>query len=83
MNSRTRRLAAIVISAMLAGSVHAAAETRPWADIAAAAKGQTVYWNAWAGDERTNAFIAWVGGEVKKRHGVTVVQVKLNDTAEA
>ncbi|MEO7055497.1 MAG: ABC transporter substrate-binding protein, partial [Caldimonas sp.] len=42
-----------------------------------------VYWNAWAGDERTNAFIAWVGGEVKKRHGVTVVQVKLNDTAEA
>ena len=49
----------------------------------AAARGQTVYWNAWAGDERTNAFIAWVGDEVKKRHGVTVQQVNLKDTAEA
>ena len=76
-------MVAIVIGAMVAGAAHAAAETRPWAAIVAAAKGQTVYWNAWAGDERTNAFIAWAGGEVKKRYGVTVVQVKLKDTAEA
>ncbi len=83
MSSRTRRLGAIVVCALVAGSAQAAAETRPWADIAAAAKGQTVYWNAWAGDERTNAFIAWAGGEVEKRYGVTIVQVKLKDTAEA
>ena len=76
-------MVAIVIGAMVAGAAHAAAETRPWAAIVAAAKGQTVYWNAWAGDERTNAFIAWAGGEAKKRYGVTVVQVKLKDTAEA
>lgn len=54
-----------------------------WDATAAAAKGQTVYWNAWAGDERTNAFIAWVGSEVKKQFDVDVRQVKLSDTAEA
>jgi putative thiamine transport system substrate-binding protein len=60
-----------------------AAETPPWDEIVARAKGQTVYWNAWAGDERTNTFIAWVGDEVARRYGVTIVHVKLKDTSEA
>ncbi len=59
------------------------AQTRPWDEIVAKARGQTIYWNAWAGDEHTNAFIAWVGQEVTKRYGVRVNQVKLRDTAEA
>jgi putative thiamine transport system substrate-binding protein len=54
-----------------------------WEDITAAARGQTVYWNAWGGDERTNTFIAWVTDEMDKRYGVTVRHVKLSDTAEA
>ncbi|MFN6952813.1 MAG: ABC transporter substrate-binding protein, partial [Albidovulum sp.] len=54
-----------------------------WDETVAAAKGQTVYWNAWGGDERTNDFIAWVGSEVRKRYGVTINHVKLSDTAEA
>ena len=60
-----------------------AAETRPWPEILAKAKGQTVYWNAWGGDDRNNAYIAWVGEEVKRRFGVTLNHVKLTDTAEA
>jgi putative thiamine transport system substrate-binding protein len=60
-----------------------AEETRPWPEIVAAARGQTVHWNAWAGDEHTNAFIAWTNGEMQKRYGVTVEQVKLKDTSEA
>ncbi|MEO5764102.1 MAG: ABC transporter substrate-binding protein, partial [Casimicrobiaceae bacterium] len=44
---------------------------------------QTVAWNAWAGDEKTNAFIAWVGAEVDRRYGVKLNHVKLKDTAEA
>jgi putative thiamine transport system substrate-binding protein len=60
-----------------------AAETRSFEEIAAKARGQTVNWNAWAGDPQTNAFIAWVGGEVAKRYGVRVEHVKLKDTAEA
>ncbi|MEZ5777506.1 MAG: ABC transporter substrate-binding protein [Paracoccaceae bacterium] len=54
-----------------------------WDDTLAAARGQTVYWNAWGGDERTNAFIAWASGELEETHGVTIRQVKLSDTAEA
>jgi len=60
-----------------------AEETRPWSMIEAVARGQTVYWNAWAGDPRTNAFIQWVGEQLKARHDITVRQVNLQDTAEA
>lgn len=59
------------------------AAPRPWSEVVASARGQTLYWNAWGGDERTNAFIAWAGEELQKRHGITVRQVKLKDTAEA
>ncbi|MEZ5771014.1 MAG: ABC transporter substrate-binding protein [Defluviimonas denitrificans] len=54
-----------------------------WQATLDAARGQTVYWNAWGGDERTNAFIAWVGEETGRLYGVNVEQVKLTDTAEA
>jgi putative thiamine transport system substrate-binding protein len=54
-----------------------------WDDTLAEARSQTVYWNAWGGDEQINAYIAWVGEEVAKRHGVELVHVKLTDTAEA
>ena len=66
-----------------AASQSAPAQELRWNDVVAKARGQTVNWNAWAGDEKTNAFIAWVGDEVAKRHGVKVVHVKLKDTAEA
>ncbi|MBL8697424.1 MAG: ABC transporter substrate-binding protein [Alphaproteobacteria bacterium] len=61
----------------------AAAPTEAWRAILAAARGQTVYWNAWGGDDRTNDFIAWVGETVLGRNGVTVRQVRLRDTSEA
>ena len=54
-----------------------------WEQVLAKARGQTVYFNAWAGDEQTNAFIAWAGEQVKGRYGVNVVHVRLKDTAEA
>ena len=54
-----------------------------WEQVLAKARGQTVYFNAWAGDEQTNAFIAWAGEQVKARYGVNVVHVRLKDTAEA
>ena len=54
-----------------------------WSEITAKARGQTVYWNAWAGDDQTNDFIAWVGRELKERYGITVRHVRLRDTAEA
>ncbi len=54
-----------------------------WDAVLAKAKGQTVYWNAWGGDERTNAFIAGVGDGLRARYGVELKQVKLTDTGEA
>ena len=54
-----------------------------WQATLEAARGQTVYWNAWGGDDRTNAFIAWVSSQTEAAHGVKVEQVKLTDTAEA
>ena len=54
-----------------------------WSQTQAEAKGQTVYFNAWGGDPRTNAFIDWVSKQMQAQYGVTVQQVKLSDTAEA
>ena len=48
-----------------------------------AARGQTVYFNAWGGDDKINDYIEWAGDELKSRHGITVVHVKLADTAAA
>jgi putative thiamine transport system substrate-binding protein len=53
-----------------------------WASLAAEAKGQTVFFNAWAGSETINAYIAWAGEQVKARYGITLNHVKVTDTAE-
>ncbi len=54
-----------------------------WQETLDAARGQTVYWNAWGGDPRTNAFIAWAGDRTEELHGVAIEHVKLSDTGEA
>jgi len=59
-----------------------AVDTAAWQRIERAARGQTVYFNAWAGSERVNAYIQWAAGEVATRHGIKLEHVKLGDTAE-
>jgi len=54
-----------------------------WADVVAAADGQTVYFNAWGGAEPINDFIDWAAERVEDAYGVTVEHVKLSDTADA
>ena len=54
-----------------------------WPSVLAEAEGQTVYWNAWGGDDGINAYIEWVGDRVQEDHGVELVHVKLSDTAAA
>lgn len=66
-----------------ASLAQSAPSSAAWDQTVAKARGQTVHWNAWAGDENTNAFIAWVGEQVKTRYGVTVNHVRLKDTSEA
>lgn len=75
--------ALLAFAGALCGGPALAQPALDWNEVTAKAKGQTVYFNAWAGDEKTNAFIAWAAGEMKTRHGVTVNHVRLKDTSEA
>ncbi|MEM7695070.1 MAG: ABC transporter substrate-binding protein [Pseudomonadota bacterium] len=74
----------ILAAALLAAPVPAvAADPTDWPAVLEEAKGETVDWYAWGGEAHINDFIAWVGGEVSARYGVTINHVKLSDTAEA
>jgi putative thiamine transport system substrate-binding protein len=83
-HSKLRAAHILFLLALLALPANAAEEMNPsdWQAIERAAKGQTVYWNAWAGEASINSYIEWAAEEVKKRFGVRVEQVKLSDTAE-
>ncbi|MEP7244241.1 MAG: ABC transporter substrate-binding protein [Gammaproteobacteria bacterium] len=54
-----------------------------WRAIEQAARGQRVYFNAWAGDPAINRYISWTADVVARRYGVTLVHVKLSDTVSA
>jgi putative thiamine transport system substrate-binding protein len=75
----TTALAALTLPPMSAG----AQDVTDWPAIEAAAEGQRVYWHAWGGDPRINAFIASVGADLQARYGVTLEHVRLADTADA
>ncbi|MDX1343814.1 MAG: ABC transporter substrate-binding protein [Reinekea sp.] len=47
-----------------------------WSTIVNQAKGQTVYFHAWGGDEHINDFIQWAIDRVDEDYGVTVKHVK-------
>ena len=47
------------------------------------ARGQSVYFNAWGGSPAINAYIAWAAEQLKDRHDITLIHVKLTDTADA
>ncbi|MCQ3973746.1 MAG: ABC transporter substrate-binding protein [Anaerolineae bacterium] len=59
-------------------------EGKTWADIVAEAKGQTVNWYMWGGQDNINT---WVTGSVadalKKQYDVTLNMVPIADTVEA
>jgi len=74
--------AAALPVAGLAGFATDAWCANDWPAIERAARGQTVYFNAWAGSERINAYLQWAAAEADKRFGVTLSHVKISDTAE-
>ena len=77
-----RHLLASTVAAAFMPLISRTSFAADWAAIETEAKGQTVYFNAWAGSDTINAYIAWAGEEVKKRYGVTVSHTKITDTAE-
>ena len=75
--------ASVIAGASCLNAAAADPDVNDWPEIEKAAAGQTVYFNAWGGSENINAYIEWVGAQMQERHDVTVVQVKLDDTASA
>nr|WP_289073468.1 ABC transporter substrate-binding protein [uncultured Halomonas sp.] len=67
----------------LAAPAVATPDPQEWESVLDAADGQTVYWNAWGGDARTNRYIAWVAEQMQESYGVRVEHVKLDDTSSA
>jgi putative thiamine transport system substrate-binding protein len=53
-----------------------------WAALEQAARGQTVYWNAWGGGAQTNTYIQWVAQQMSALNGITLQHVKITDTAD-
>ena len=82
MTITRRNLLSLSAAAGLAPFFSPVAQAADWSAIEAEAKGQEVYFNAWAGADTINAYIAWVGEQVKTRYGVTLNHVKITDTAE-
>lgn len=59
---RRVRFCAFLTSLLLATSAFAA---ESWQSIQQQATGQTVWFNAWGGDEAVNRYLDWVSGEMK------------------
>ncbi len=76
----TRRQTLLLAGAALTSPLQA--QTATWPAIEKKARGQTVYFNAWAGSQNINTYLQWAGDQVQKRLGVTLVHVKITDTAE-
>ena len=73
----------LVAALSLLPTMGQAYELSDWESVTEAARGQTVYWNAWGGDPRTNAYIDWVAEQVDKRYAIDLEHVKVGDTGEA
>ena len=84
----TRRALLQAVAPLLAGasapgaSWAFSAESPAWRALLAQAKGQSVYFNAWAGAPAINAYIQWAAAQLAQRFGLTLVHVKISDAAE-
>jgi len=61
----------------------AAPDPKDWPQVLQQARGQTVYFNAWGGEARTNAYINWAAEQVAGEYGVALQHVKLSDSSQA
>ena len=66
--------------AFLPGGVQA--KSAQWVETERTARGQTVYFNAWAGNERINAYLQWAAAELQRDFGVKLQHVKISDAAD-
>lgn len=75
-------LAGFALTTLLASPAFAL-DVSNWKSVEDAARGQTVYFNAWGGAQNINDYIRWAADQVQEKYGVTVKHTKLDDTANA
>lgn len=73
----------LMVTGLLVTGMSFQASASDFSRTVEAARGQTVFLNAWGGDDKINAYISWAGKQVKARYGITVKHVKLSDTGAA
>lgn len=59
------------------------AQSDNWQQIKNDARGQTVWFNAWGGDNAVNQYLDWVSGEMKTHYAINLKIVRLADAADA
>lgn len=59
------------------------AQDANWQQIKNEARGQTVWFNAWGGDNAVNQYLGWVSGEMKTHYAINLKIVRLADAADA
>ncbi len=74
-------LAALPIAPLQARAAVQGGDAR-WRAIESAARGQTVYFNAWAGSEHINAYLQWAAAQLSRHRQIRLEHVKISDTAE-
>ncbi|TDN64429.1 ABC transporter substrate-binding protein [Scandinavium goeteborgense] len=79
MRLLSRRLLWIALLAVSPWALSA----QSWQQTEQEARGQTVWFNAWGGDQAVNRYLDWVSGEVRRDYGVTLKIVHLADAADA
>lgn len=76
----------LLVVGVLLSHAHASEEQigfdADWPAVLQEAEGQTVYFNAWGGSDRINAYLDWAASEIKTAHNVTLKHVKIGDIAE-
>ncbi len=81
--SIVRAVTAILAVIFISVTAGRAAEPDPadWAGLTAKARGETVYFYAWGGEPRINAYIGWAADQVAEKYGIALKQVKVDDTS--
>jgi putative spermidine/putrescine transport system substrate-binding protein len=69
---------------VVTGNFEDSYRTMTFEQIAAAARGQTVSWHMWGGDEAINTYVnGYIAKILKEQYDITLKQVPLTDTVDA
>ncbi|MGA1020836.1 MAG: hypothetical protein ACO3TT_10015, partial [Candidatus Puniceispirillales bacterium] len=83
IHNHTKHLMIIICCVVVSIFPFSMAKADDFSSISSQATGQTVYFNAWGGSPAINAYIRWVGKRVEEDYGITLVHVKMTETAAA